>query len=280
MAPPSAWHGAFDLVVEVYTLQVLPPEVREKAVANLASFVSRGGTLLVVARGREASDDRGAMPWPLTAGELKALAEHGLETASFEDYFDDEQPPVRRFRVEYRRPSRFVRSAFAPVVVMPFLHRLAALSTGALCLWAATAALAAGGELVKLKYNNPGLVVDLGVGLWAWPVPCDADGDGDFDLIVSCPDKPSNGVWLFETASDYTRGPQGERVPAGPSCEPDGALCSAELRRGPAARAFAGVRISRFHLAGLERPRADRCPPDNSRAARQRQERPSQQDSP
>ena len=58
--------------------------------------------------------------------------------------------------------------------------------------------------LTKLKYNHPGLVVDLGVGLWAWPVPCDADGDGDFDLIVSCPDKPSNGVWLFENVDGDT----------------------------------------------------------------------------
>ena len=59
--------------------------------------------------------------------------------------------------------------------------------------------------LEPLKYNNPGLVVDLGVGLWAWPIPCDADGDGDFDLIVSCPDKPSNGVWLFENETGDTR---------------------------------------------------------------------------
>ena len=58
--------------------------------------------------------------------------------------------------------------------------------------------------LEPLKYNHPGLAVDLGVGLWAWPVPCDADGDGDFDLIVSCPDKPSNGVWLFENATGDT----------------------------------------------------------------------------
>ena len=64
--------------------------------------------------------------------------------------------------------------------------------------------VAAAEELVQLKYNNPGLVVDLGVGLWAWPVPCDADGDGDFDLIVSCPDKPSNGVWLFENTTGTT----------------------------------------------------------------------------
>lgn len=62
----------------------------------------------------------------------------------------------------------------------------------------------AGEGLERLPYNHPGLTVDLGVGLWAWPVPCDADGDGDFDLIVSCPDKPSNGVWLFENVDGDT----------------------------------------------------------------------------
>ncbi|MEQ1827285.1 MAG: VCBS repeat-containing protein [Pirellula sp.] len=62
--------------------------------------------------------------------------------------------------------------------------------------------------LEPLLYNHPGLVVDLGVGLWAWPIPCDADNDGDFDLIVSCPDKPSNGVWLFEnTTGDTSKQP-------------------------------------------------------------------------
>jgi hypothetical protein len=59
--------------------------------------------------------------------------------------------------------------------------------------------------LTRLPFNNPGLVVDLGVGLWAWPVPCDADGDGDNDLIVACPDKPYNGVWFFENAGGPTR---------------------------------------------------------------------------
>jgi len=71
-----------------------------------------------------------------------------------------------------------------------------------MCLFISNYAIADG--LEPLRYNNPGLVVDLGVGLWAWPVPCDADGDGDFDLIVSCPDKPSNGVWLFENTTGDT----------------------------------------------------------------------------
>ena len=57
-------------------------------------------------------------------------------------------------------------------------------------------------KLQPLKYNNPGLVVDLGVGLWAWPMPMDYDGDGDHDLLVACPDKPSNGVYFFENTSN------------------------------------------------------------------------------
>lgn len=59
--------------------------------------------------------------------------------------------------------------------------------------------------LERLPYHHPGLTVDLGVGLWAWPIPVDADSDGDFDLIVSCPDKPSNGLWLFENSTGDTR---------------------------------------------------------------------------
>jgi hypothetical protein len=57
---------------------------------------------------------------------------------------------------------------------------------------------ARGADLERLKYNHPGLVVDLGVGLWAFPLPMDFDGDGDLDLVVSCPDKPYNGTYFFE----------------------------------------------------------------------------------
>ncbi len=59
-------------------------------------------------------------------------------------------------------------------------------------------------QLVRLKYQHPGLVVDLGVGLWAWPLPMDFDGDGDFDLVVNCPDKPSNGAYFFENRTGST----------------------------------------------------------------------------
>ncbi|MBX7259260.1 MAG: FG-GAP-like repeat-containing protein [Candidatus Hydrogenedentes bacterium] len=55
--------------------------------------------------------------------------------------------------------------------------------------------------LQRLPYNNPGLVVDLGVGLWGQPVPCDYDGDGDNDLVVATADVPYNGTYFFENAT-------------------------------------------------------------------------------
>ena len=62
-------------------------------------------------------------------------------------------------------------------------------------------------DLERLVYNNPGLVVDLGVGLWAEPLPIDFDKDGDRDLVVLCPDKPYNGLYFFENAGGDAKKP-------------------------------------------------------------------------
>jgi hypothetical protein len=43
------------------------------------------------------------MPWPLTRQELAAFEEAGLTLEEFDDYLDDEDPPVRQFRASYRR---------------------------------------------------------------------------------------------------------------------------------------------------------------------------------
>lgn len=34
-------------------------------------------------------------------------------------------------------------------------------------------------DIVRLQFQNPGLQVDLGVGLWPYPLPMDYDGDND-----------------------------------------------------------------------------------------------------
>lgn len=77
---------------------------------------------------------------------------------------------------------------------MPFFRPTILLLAGVLC-WSA---IGRGGELTRVSYNHPGLVVDLGVGLWAWPLPMDFDRDGDLDLVVVCPDVPFNGTYFFE----------------------------------------------------------------------------------
>jgi 2-polyprenyl-3-methyl-5-hydroxy-6-metoxy-1,4-benzoquinol methylase len=104
LAPPAEWRGAFDFVLEAYTLQVLPPDQRPVAARAIAATVAPGGTLLVVARGRGEGEDEGAMPWPLTPGELRGYFA-GLTLQRFEDFLDAEEPPVRRLRAEYVLPA-------------------------------------------------------------------------------------------------------------------------------------------------------------------------------
>jgi SAM-dependent methyltransferase len=101
---PAEWREAFHLVVEINTLQVLPPQLRPAAISAMVNCVTPGGTSLVIARGREPNDDPGSMPWPLTRGDLEPFVQSGLNMTSVEDFFDQEDPPVRRFRVEYRKP--------------------------------------------------------------------------------------------------------------------------------------------------------------------------------
>lgn len=102
---PPVWQGSFDFVFEAYTLQVLPADVRSKAAVCIASWLAKEGTLLVICRGRSPEEPPGNMPWPLTKEELEVFESEGLRQVQFEDYFDQGEPPVRRFRVEYQRGS-------------------------------------------------------------------------------------------------------------------------------------------------------------------------------
>jgi SAM-dependent methyltransferase len=102
--PPLKWTRGFDFVFECYTLQVLRPTMRRFAAARLADFVAPGGTLLIICRGRADTEPEGNMPWPLTRMELQQLMSKAkLHEVQFEDYFDNEAPPARRFRIEYTR---------------------------------------------------------------------------------------------------------------------------------------------------------------------------------
>ncbi|MGE0789848.1 MAG: methyltransferase domain-containing protein [Sandaracinaceae bacterium] len=103
LAPPPEWRGAFDLVVEVYTLQVHREGARRALGAALTELLAPGGTLLVIARLRDEDDPVGSMPWPLTRGEIEAIASADVPLTSFEELLDDEDPPVRRAIATYTR---------------------------------------------------------------------------------------------------------------------------------------------------------------------------------
>ena len=102
--PPAEWAGGFDLVVESYTVQSMPPAVHPRALTRLAGLVGTCGTLLLVAMGRyERDGNADGPPWPLTPGEVAALTAAGLVTVAFDDLPHPERADVRRWRYEFSR---------------------------------------------------------------------------------------------------------------------------------------------------------------------------------
>jgi hypothetical protein len=101
---PRAWTEAFDLVVEIRTLQSLPPDRRPDAARAIASAVAPGGSLFVRTAAREPNQPLVSRPWPLTRDELDAFKEAGL----LELELRDEPRGKARFRTltaVYERPK-------------------------------------------------------------------------------------------------------------------------------------------------------------------------------
>lgn len=98
----TTWQNQFDFILESYTLQALPESLRQQIMSNIANYLAPEGMLLIICRGRDINEDAGfSPPWALTKEELSFLAHLGLKKLSFEDYLDRENPPIRRFRVQY-----------------------------------------------------------------------------------------------------------------------------------------------------------------------------------
>ncbi|GIF78347.1 methyltransferase type 12 [Asanoa siamensis] len=101
--PPGEWHAAFDLVVESMTVQSLPDPPRASAIPLVGRFVAPGGTLLVIATGRDPETDFAGPPWPLTRAEIDAFAVDDLVVDRVEDI---REPGATLFgwRAELHRP--------------------------------------------------------------------------------------------------------------------------------------------------------------------------------
>jgi SAM-dependent methyltransferase len=109
MNPPARLQRRFDLVIEVDTLECLPPEHRACAAKAIAGLLAPRGVLLAIERGRDDATRLAEFtepPFPFTVAELVGvMAEAGLAPCSscpepvvFED---DEDPRWVSLRAAY-----------------------------------------------------------------------------------------------------------------------------------------------------------------------------------
>jgi len=106
---PKEWYQAFDFVLEIYTIQPLPLEMRPKVIDAIATFVKFPyGKLVVVTRGREDDETPTELPWALSRRDLSRFDENGLKQTYFEVMQGDEEPPIPRFTVEYAQKAENV----------------------------------------------------------------------------------------------------------------------------------------------------------------------------
>ncbi len=98
---PKEWFAAFEFVLEVYTIQPLPLEMRPQVIDAIANFAEFQGILVVVTRGREDDEVPPELPWALSKNDLSRFEKNNFKQIHFEEMSGDEEPPIRRFVVEY-----------------------------------------------------------------------------------------------------------------------------------------------------------------------------------
>jgi SAM-dependent methyltransferase len=100
---PGEWHTHFDLIVEIRTLQSLPPDQRAAATSAVAEMVRPGGRVWLRCLGRADEEPVGQRPWPVSRRELSGFGRAGLDELEF-----IERPlPAgrgRTFTIIYQRP--------------------------------------------------------------------------------------------------------------------------------------------------------------------------------
>ncbi len=108
---PSGWRDAFDLVVEIQTVQALPRSMREDAIDAVTRLVAPGGTLVVIAAASDSPKPDGP-PWPLTRDELDGFVRAGLTPVAVERIaVEGAGPFASHWLAEYRRPQAPTRDS-------------------------------------------------------------------------------------------------------------------------------------------------------------------------
>jgi len=99
---PAEWLQAFDLVVEIYTVQALPLSLRQQAMKAIGGLVAPGGRLLAIQVIRpDGSATPDGPPWPVTRAEIDGFAAAGLRPVAVEPLVDS--GGIARWRAEFTR---------------------------------------------------------------------------------------------------------------------------------------------------------------------------------
>lgn len=77
------WQDKFDFVLEIYTVQALPPKFEGQLIKAISNFVAPGGQLLVVAETSAGPRDfENGPPWLLTRDHIEKFESNGLDATA------------------------------------------------------------------------------------------------------------------------------------------------------------------------------------------------------
>ncbi len=75
----SEWKHQFEFVLEIYTIQALPPKYETTAITNISELLSPGGQLMVItAVQHQKRDFKLGPPWLLTSDYVASFEKNGL----------------------------------------------------------------------------------------------------------------------------------------------------------------------------------------------------------
>jgi len=79
----SDWYMKFNLVLEIFTIQALPPKYEESLIQNISDFVSDNGQLIVITevQSKKRRYENGP-PWLLNNDYIKSFERNGLKQIS------------------------------------------------------------------------------------------------------------------------------------------------------------------------------------------------------
>lgn len=102
------WDRKFDFVLEIFTVQALPPKYEDELIRNISKFVTPAGYLLVIA---EVSDEQRSFekgpPWLLTAQHVDKFTSCGMDVVERnieEGSFDNDGSDIHVTTFKYPNP--------------------------------------------------------------------------------------------------------------------------------------------------------------------------------